>query len=100
VDLVGGKNNPSLTLENEMQSQRRFIGGTKGTRGKAALEFLNVKANAVRTNGAVSIVLRNDKKARVTESDLRVWAKDNGFEICSNGNVFHVAIAKVISKAS
>lgn len=79
-----------------MQSQRRFIGGTKGTRGKAALEFLNGKANAVRTNGAVSIVLRNDKKARITESDLRVWAKEQGFEIINNGNVFHVAIAKVV----
>ena len=80
--------------------QRQFVGGTKDLRGKAALEFLEGKANTVRTKGLVSIVLRTDKKARITEADLHVWAKEQGFSLNKQGSVYHVAIAKVVAKAS
>lgn len=76
--------------------QRRFLGGdTKSLRYKAALSHLEAKAAEVRTSGVVTMTLRTDKKALIQESDLRIWASEQGFEIKSAGkpNTFYVAKA-------
>ncbi len=73
--------------------QRQFLGGTKDKRGQAALAFLGGKADAVRSKGAISIVLRKD--GRITEADLTLWAREQGFSLNKQGDVYYVAIEKI-----
>lgn len=61
--------------------KRQFLGGLNDVRGKAALHHLRQKADQVRQGGVVVIELREDKKARIQESDLFEWAKRSGFAI-------------------
>lgn len=82
-------------MRNRNNGQRRFLGGnTKGLRYRAALDHLNKKADEVRSKGMVTMTLRSDAKALIQESDLRIWASEQGFEIQpvkGQDNAFHVA---------
>lgn len=80
---------------------RKFLGGnTKSVRYKAAMHHLDQKAKEVRNVGLIRMTLRSDKKALIQESDLRIWAKEQGFEVkdTPEPNVF--LVAKVVKAAA
>jgi hypothetical protein len=74
---------------------RQFVGGTHDVRGKAAAHFLKQKAEAANNGQVVTIELRSDRKARITPSDLYVWAKEQRLRIAEKNGVFTVEAVSV-----